>query len=499
MILSQTVETLPREQSRRGLEDLFLERVQQVFARLENARIPFCILRNRDRIPAGLVDGSDVDLIVPCDAPRQRLIAALSDLHPVQIVPHYSTIEVYLSAGSHFLHVDLLVSDRQWRGARYLDNHAILVQQCEDEGMPVASPLHQAFCAWFSNLTRRKHFKVRYIPLISQVTARQPEAMRGLLRDAFGHRLGDQLLDWSQQGKLDQCDSVAGRCRRAIWWRALLRRPLETMLGALRHYGAEAAQYLRPAGLTVAVLGPDGAGKSAVCAALAQLPRASLPFKQVESRHLYRRVLPLLSELRKGQLRTSPAAPATVHNPHGKRPHPTLISCFTLAYGAIDQWLSWLFCTRWKQAQNALLLHDRHMVEVRIDPKRFRFGGPKWLSRLITRLIPKPDLVLVLDAPAELLQSRKQEVPLAETARQRDAYRALAREMPAARIIDATQPLEGVVKDVKRAVVEFVAARTARRLSGVGPPVSGCIQHAGESETDYVAHVDQSHRTRVGR
>jgi thymidylate kinase len=479
--------------------------VQQAFARLEDAGIPFCILRNRDRIPAGLVGGSDVDLVLPPEMPRQRLIEALADLRPVQIVPHWSTIEVYLPAGSHFLHLDLLVSDRQWRGARYLENHAILAQQGDEDGMPAASRLHQAFCAWFSSLTRRKHFKVRYIPLISEATAEQPDAMRGLLHDAFGRRLGDQLLEWSRDGKLDQCDALAGRCRRAIWWRALLRRPFGTMLGLLRHYGAEVAQYMRPAGLTVAVLGPDGAGKSAVCAALANLSRASLPFKQVETRHLYRRVLPLLSELWKGRLRTTPAAPATVHNPHGKRPHRSLVSLFTLTYGAVDQWLSWLLCTRWKLSQNALLLHDRHMLEVQIDPKRFRFAGPKWLARWITRLIPKPDLVIVLDAPAEVLQSRKQEVPLAETARQLDAYRTLTREMPGGRIIDATQPLEGVVNDVKRAIIEFAAARTSRRFPEVGCCASSSPESAGRARTEYVARLEQvtqSHRTftpEVGR
>jgi hypothetical protein len=121
-------------------------------------------------------------------------------------------------------------------------------------------------------------------------------------------------------------------------------------------------------------------------------------------------------------------------------------------------------------------LHNHQNIN---DPKRFRYAGPRWLARCITRLIPKPDLVIVLDAPAEVLQSRKQEVPLTETARQREAYCAVARDMPGGRIIDATQPIECVTADVKDAIVEFIAARTSRRFQGVGGLFRGRLGEPG--------------------
>ncbi len=446
------------------LEGAVLAQLEAVFARLRRAQVPYCILRNRDRIPAALLTGSDVDLILPPRVGARRIIALMADLRPVHIVAHRATVEMYFRVGPIFLHVDFLIADRQWRGARYLKNAAILDAAGDEGGMVVASRPHQAFCAWFSSLTRWRVFKPRYAPLIEDVVRESPAAMRGLLHDAFGARLGDELLELAERGQVARCEALAGRCRRAVWRRAFLRRPLATVAGAVNHYFHEARQYLRPSGACVAVIGPDGAGKSAACHALANTPRGGLPWKQVEARHLYQRVLPLLSELRRGRVRRSPAAPATVHDPHGKRPHSAAVSLFTLAWYTVDQWLSrWRWSLR-KLSQNTLLLHDRHLLEIVIDPKRFRYGGPRWLPRWALRLLPRPDLVILLDAPAEVLQSRKQEVPFEETARQREAYRSLVASLPQGRIVDASQPAEAVAADVKETLIQFLAERTARRF-----------------------------------
>ena len=81
----------------------------------------------------------------------------------------------------------------------------------------------------------------------------------------------------------------------------------------------------------------------------------------------------------------------------------------------------------------------------------------------MAKLVPQPDLWMLLDAPAEVLQARKQEVPFEETARQREAYLALARDLNAV-VVDASQPLEQVVGQVCRTVLDFMAERTRRRL-----------------------------------
>ena len=58
------------------------------------------------------------------------------------------------------------------------------------------------------------------------------------------------------------------------------------------------------------------------------------------------------------------------------------------------------------------------------------------------------------------MQQRKQEVPLAETERQRAAYLALVRGFDNGRVVDATQAPEKVGADISRAILDFMAERT---------------------------------------
>jgi thymidylate kinase len=70
---------------------------------------------------------------------------------------------------------------------------------------------------------------------------------------------------------------------------------------------------------------------------------------------------------------------------------------------------------------------------------------------------------LLFDAPAEVLQRRKQEVPLAETERQRAAYLELVLGLANGRVIDATQPPAKVGAEASRVILDLMAERTRKR------------------------------------
>jgi thymidylate kinase len=109
-------------------------------------------------------------------------------------------------------------------------------------------------------------------------------------------------------------------------------------------------------------------------------------------------------------------------------------------------------------------LNHRYCVDALVDRRRYRYNGPQWLLELAWRLARKPDLVILLDAPPEVVQARKKEVAFEETIRQRDAYRKLVEAMPNGHVIDATQPVADVVADVERVILGFMAKRTTGQL-----------------------------------
>lgn len=185
----------------------------------------------------------------------------------------------------------------------------------------------------------------------------------------------------------------------------------------------------------IAFLGCDGSGKSAVIAGVThRLAEAGLGVS-------YGHWRPVAFSRE-----TSPES-KTADDPHGQVPRGALVSILKLQWLWLNWWVGWHRSLR-KQARKGALLFDRYHADLLVDPLRYRYGAPLWIARAASRWMPQPDIVIYLDAPPEVLLSRKQEVPKETLERSRAAYLALAAADPAIRVVDATQPLEDVVGKV---------------------------------------------------
>jgi len=188
--------------------------------------------------------------------------------------------------------------------------------------------------------------------------------------------------------------------------------------------------------LKIVILGPDGAGKSSVIQGL--MGRLNRIGRTVTMRHLK----PFLVVRRRGE-------PVTiVVNPHGKSPRSAFSSLAKIFVWLIEEWYAHIF----QDDKEKLLIYDRYYHDLLVDPKRYRYGGPRWAAELVGKLIPTPSLWVLLDTSAQVLQARKQEVPLEETERQRQTYFAFVRKQRNHVIINASQPLNKVVADVEQAI-----------------------------------------------
>jgi thymidylate kinase len=115
-------------------------------------------------------------------------------------------------------------------------------------------------------------------------------------------------------------------------------------------------------------------------------------------------------------------------------------------------------------AQGKLILFDRYFPDCLIDPKRYRLPAScVGMAGVVAKLLPKPDLSVVLDAPATVLQQRKCEVTPAESERQRKDYLMRLATGPNAVVVDAARPLVKVVEDVQNCMIEFHLTRFPRR------------------------------------
>jgi thymidylate kinase len=202
-------------------------------------------------------------------------------------------------------------------------------------------------------------------------------------------------------------------------------------------------------GLWVAVFGPDGAGKSA---AIQQLTQELSSFRNIERFHFR----PMFTR------RWRDSHP--VVDPHGEPPRGFLFSIFKLFYWLADYWYGYLAVIRPARRNSTLVLFDRYYHDLLVDPERYRLPASTLRrAQFLARLVPSPDLYILLDVPAEVLQLRKPEVTYAESHRQRSAYLQMFQSMPNACVIDAARPLDEVTQQMKSAIFDALINRATDR------------------------------------
>jgi thymidylate kinase len=188
----------------------------------------------------------------------------------------------------------------------------------------------------------------------------------------------------------------------------------------------------------VAFFGPDGVGKSAVIEQVKeQLGPAFCGVRQFHFRPGFGRL----------PLDTTP-----VTDPHGQAPRGLLISLAKLVYWLLDCWYGYWIAVRSRRRK--LVMSDRYYPDILVDPRRYRLpesslGFARWL----VTLAPHPDLCVLLDAPAEVVQCRKCEVSLSESRRQRLAYVAMLHSRPHSLLVDASGSVNKVAQEVCAAIL----------------------------------------------
>ena len=72
---------------------------------------------------------------------------------------------------------------------------------------------------------------------------------------------------------------------------------------------------------------------------------------------------------------------------------------------------------------STLILFDRYYHDVLVDPVRYRLpASTLWFARFLARLVPPPDLYILLDVPAECCNRESLKLACEESRRQRLAY-----------------------------------------------------------------------------
>lgn len=254
----------------------------------------------------------------------------------------------------------------------------------------------------------------------------------------------------------DDPDPAARAALARLWRRrALLSPGLPRSLAALARLAANRLGFAGRA-VTVALLAPDGAGKTALIAELeARLAAGPLAAKKVYMGCWggYRLPLRFLSRLAPHEPRAS-IGPAKRLVREAKR---------WAFFGLLAAELAARYLVLVRGAKTPVVICDRYLEDVHVD-NGLDLVAPGLAGRALLRLFPRPDFVLYLDRDAEEACAAKDDLTPEQYRRNDRAYRgAIAARLPPDRVVVVR------VDAPAAALAERVIERHWRDLAGAGP------------------------------
>jgi thymidylate kinase len=230
--------------------------------------------------------------------------------------------------------------------------------------------------------------------------------------------------------------------------------------------------------ISVAIIGPDGAGKSTITELLEREPMPA-PVKRIymgvnlEASSLMLPTTRLALAVKSARGRRSdmvaPSAPGSQPSASGSgRPLRRAVK------GGLrgTRMLLWLAEEWFRQAvaeyhrrRGSIVVFDRHFYA---DYYHFdvaagdrRSVSSRVHGYLLEHAYPKPDLVICLDAPGSVLFERKGEASPEWLEQRRRQYLQLAAVVPAFVVVDVDRPLDLVTREVATVITEFFEKRRA--------------------------------------
>lgn len=434
--------------------------IRTVFEKVHDRGVNYVVLRNYENLPEQA--GHDIDILVHPDqitAFEEQMLAAARETNwfLLRKEKRYAFLSYTFGCLMGEPTLQLLKWDFwypiTWKGIPWIEFDAILRDSRKYNGLCVPSAGSEAALLCLKDVIQVGQIREKYYQRIDELARQDAEGFKKVLLRYWGREAVNWLLGKIQHQAWQEIETEFPKLRRVLVSRIWRSNPLGVVKRLYKFILGHLQTRLRSrAGLFICFIGPDGSGKSTISN---QVTKAVEPLF-VETRYYHGRfgILPDLKDLLRLRMSdsnrpTGEVAPESVK----KAPSQWRVFLYLTYYG-IDYLLGHLLVAQ-AHANPRLLVFDRYFYDYVLQPGFLDANHP--LFKFWLRLIPKPDQVFYLRAPAELVHQRKPELSVQEIARQEEACVALANLLSNCEIIDNS----GALDDSVGAIVSHIMAKVA--------------------------------------
>ena len=425
------------------------------FGFLEKQNVQYVVVGSFDPTESGMP--GDIDLVIQAHTVQEmyslvRNFCQEKEMYLTQIIQHEFTAAQFLvqkSVGQNMVYCELDLCTHFVRNGRfYLQNSFLLTDRIRQK-LPggfsyfTAAPEREFLYYLIKKFDKGELSAAQFSHLTRQWKS-APQKCEFVLEEYFPQGYIQMI---QRHMKNEEYEAFSGQFERLCtqFYRQLpFRFPW-----FLRDLQLRFKRFWQPTGYSVAFFGADGAGKTT---AIKETVKFYAAFRRTRYFHLS-----------PGFLKEKEASSSDFVPPHEEAPRSGFLSQLKLLYLFLEYSLGWVFKVRPFLMRSYLVFFDRYFHDILVDPIRYRHGAGLGLAQLVEKLIPRPHAFFLLDAPATVLQSRKQEVSMEESQRARQQYQKVFQGQKHTHIIDASRTIPEIAQEIRMQLMLMMHNRIKQR------------------------------------